>query len=44
MWADMPTTAQSRYRAKYYDPSIGQFLSEDPLGFDGDGPNLLPTS
>ncbi len=26
------------YRARYYDPAIGRFLSEDPLGFI-DGPN-----
>jgi len=24
------------YRARYYDPSAGRFLSEDPIGFDGD--------
>jgi RHS repeat-associated protein len=23
------------YRARYYDPRIGRFLSEDPIGFDG---------
>jgi RHS repeat-associated protein len=23
------------YRACYYDPEIGRFLSEDPLGFEG---------
>ena len=23
------------YRARYYDPSTGRFLSEDPIGFDG---------
>jgi RHS repeat-associated protein len=23
------------YRARYYDPKIGRFLSEDPIGFDG---------
>ena len=23
------------YRARYYDPSIGRFLNEDPIGFDG---------
>ncbi len=28
------------YRARYYNPTTGRFLSEDPLGFDGDGPNL----
>ena len=23
------------YRARYYDPSVGRFLSEDPIGFKG---------
>jgi RHS repeat-associated protein len=23
------------YRARYYDPKIGRFISEDPIGFDG---------
>ena len=23
------------YRARYYDPSTGRFLSQDPIGFDG---------
>jgi RHS repeat-associated protein len=27
------------YRARYYDPTNGRFLSEDPIGFDG-GVNL----
>jgi len=27
------------YRARYYDPTIGRFLSQDPLGMV-DGPNL----
>jgi RHS repeat-associated protein len=25
----------SYYRARYYDPSVGKFLSEDPLQFEG---------
>lgn len=28
------------YRARYYDPSIGRFLSEDPIRFKGSGTNL----
>ena len=28
------------YRARYYDPSAGRFLAEDPIGFDGDNSNL----
>jgi RHS repeat-associated protein len=28
------------YRARYYDAIVGRFLSEDPLEFDGDGPNF----
>lgn len=27
------------YRARYYDPKIGRFISEDPLGYV-EGPNL----
>jgi RHS repeat-associated protein len=27
------------YRARYYKPSLGRFVSEDPIGF-GSGPNL----
>jgi RHS repeat-associated protein len=23
------------YRARYYDPKLGRFISEDPIGFDG---------
>jgi RHS repeat-associated protein len=25
------------FRARYFDPTTGRFLSEDPIGFDGDG-------
>jgi RHS repeat-associated protein len=28
------------YRARYYNPTTGRFLSEDPIGFAGSGPNL----
>jgi len=28
------------YRARYYDSSLGRFLTEDPLDFDGDGTNF----
>jgi RHS repeat-associated protein len=28
------------YRARYYNPNTGRFLSEDPLGFAGSGMNL----
>jgi uncharacterized protein RhaS with RHS repeats len=30
----------SYYRARYYNPITGRFLSEDPMGFAGGGPNL----
>jgi hypothetical protein len=28
------------YRARYYNPTTGRFLSEDPMGFAGSGMNL----
>jgi len=28
-------------RARYYDPSVGRFISEDPLGFGGGDVNLF---
>jgi RHS repeat-associated protein len=28
------------YRARYYDPKIGRFISKDPIGFAGGGVNL----
>jgi RHS repeat-associated protein len=28
------------YRARYYNPQIERFLSEDPMGFAGSGPDL----
>lgn len=30
----------SYYRARYYNPATGRFLSEDPLGFWGSGTNF----
>lgn len=30
-----PETGLYYYRARYYDPKIGRFLSEDPIGFQG---------
>lgn len=27
-------------RARYYDPSVGRFISEDPIGFEGGDTNL----
>lgn len=30
-----PEEAFQYYRARYYDPKIGRFISEDPIGFDG---------
>jgi RHS repeat-associated protein len=33
-------TGQYYYRARYYDPTVGKFISEDPLGFAGNDSNL----
>ena len=35
-----PETGLYYYRARYYDPKIGRFISEDPIQFDGDGTNF----
>ena len=36
-----PETGLYYYRARYYDPSAGRFMSEDPTGFKG-GVNFYP--
>src|SRR5215469_12955579 len=28
-------STSSYYRARYYDPSVGRFISEDPIGING---------
>ena len=33
-------TALWYYRARLYDPKIGRFISEDPIGFQGDSVNF----
>ena len=33
-------SSHSYYRARYYDPSVGRLLSEDPVGFRGRDINL----
>jgi RHS repeat-associated protein len=30
-----PETGLYYYRARYFDPKIGRFISEDPIGFEG---------
>jgi RHS repeat-associated protein len=34
-------TGLDYFRARYYNPNAGRFLSEDPAGFAGDGANLF---
>ena len=36
---ELDATALYFYRARYYNPSLQRFISEDPLGFAGSGPN-----
>jgi uncharacterized protein RhaS with RHS repeats len=33
--SDGPEYASKYYRARYYDPKLGRFISEDPIGFAG---------
>ena len=35
-----PETSLYYYRARYYDPTSGRFVSEDPAGFDAGSPNF----
>jgi hypothetical protein len=30
----------SYYKARIYSPTLGRFMQTDPVGYDGDGPNL----
>lgn len=38
--SDGPEYANKYYRARYYDPKIGRFISEDPIGFSAGDVNL----
>ena len=35
-----PETSLYYYRARYYDPAAGRFISEDPIEFAGSGPDF----
>ena len=35
-----PETGLYYYKARYYDPKLGRFISEGPIGFDGGDINL----
>jgi RHS repeat-associated protein len=35
-----PETGLNYYRARYFDPTSGRFISEDPIGFLGSGPDF----
>ena len=34
-------TGQYYYRARYFDPTVGQFISEDPIGFNAGDSSLV---
>lgn len=38
MW--LPEVGAYNYKARTYAPHLGRFLQTDPIGYDGDGPNL----
>jgi RHS repeat-associated protein len=38
---ELDTTGLYYYRARYYNPKVGRFISEDPIGFAGGGDTNL---